>query len=202
MTELYAKKFPTLRFGVEWRLCLGEEVESTGVWMVWGSSGNGKTRFMLKLAKELCKLGLRVIYNTLEEGSSLSIQRAVKEESMIEVKDSFFILPAEPMNVLKERLHKRRSPDVVMIDSLQHSGINKKEFIALKNEFPNKLFIWISHAEGKQPEGRLGKFVKYDAMVKIHVEGYRAHFISRYGGSGYYTIWEKGAAEYWGQKSV
>ena len=61
----------------------------------------------------------------------------------------------------------------------------------------NKLFIFISHADGKNPEGSLAKFVKYDADVKIRVEGYRAMCLSRLGGDKEpYTIWEQGAAQF------
>jgi hypothetical protein len=71
------------------------------------------------------------------------------------------------------------------------------DYKTLRSLFPQKLFILISHAEGKNPAGRVAKSIKYDAFVKIWVEGYRAFAVSRYGGGEPYTIWDEGADEYW-----
>ncbi len=170
--------------------------EQSGVWLIWGNSGNGKTRFSLQLAKQLAKFG-RVVYNSLEEGASLSLQKAIIETRMNEVANNFSVLDRESLDDLKIRLHKRRSPDIILIDSYQYTGMNKRQYIALKEEFKNKLFIFISHAEGRQPEGRSAKFVKYDADVKIWVEGYKAFPVTRFGGGEPFVIWNKGANDYW-----
>ena len=75
--------------------------------------------------------------------------------------------------------------------------MTKKEYQSLKEEFPNKLFIFISHADGKNPKGALANFVKYDADLKIRVEGYKAMCLSRLGGDKEpYIIWAEGAAQY------
>lgn len=68
----------------------------------------------------------------------------------------------------------------------------------LKEEFPDKLFVFISHARGKNPKGDAATSVMYDADLKIWVEGYVAFSKGRYqGATGEYTIWEKGAYDYW-----
>lgn len=77
------------------------------------------------------------------------------------------------------------------------TGLNKQEYIALKEEFKNKLFIFNSHADGKEPKGSVAQFVRYDADIKVRVEGYKAFPASRFGGGEPFTIWDKGAAEYW-----
>lgn len=59
--ELLSMKFDTLPFEGEWYDAFGTP-ESRGVWIVWGKSGSGKTSFVMKLCKELCKYG-RVVYN-------------------------------------------------------------------------------------------------------------------------------------------
>lgn len=174
--------------------------ERSGVWLIWGESGNGKTRFTMQLAKYLCQFG-KVAYNTLEEGASKSLQRTIKDEQMQEVSSQFILLDREPIEELKERLRMRKSPDIVLIDSFQYTGLSKKEYKELKEEFKSKLFIFISHAEGKLPEGRPAKFVRYDADIKIFIEGFKAFPISRFGGGEPYIIWEEGARRYWGEKS-
>lgn len=191
--EMLKMTFIEMPFEGEWKNSFGEP-ERSGVWLVWGHSGNGKTSFALQLARYLCQFG-RVAYNTLEEGARKSFQLAVKRNNMHTVKKKFIILN-EPLEDLTRRLEKRKSPDIIIIDSYQYFGLSKTEYIKLKSNFPNKLFIFISHAEGKQPEGRAAKFVKFDADVKIHVNGYKAFVVSRFGGSEPYVIWAEGAAEF------
>ncbi len=195
--ELEKRCFVEMPFEGEWGKFLGVP-ERSGIWLVYGHSGNGKTRFALQLAKYLTNFG-KVTYNTLEEGARKSMQRAVIETGMREVAKKFTILNREPISELKERLRKRKSPDIIIIDSFQYTGMSKKEYIALKEEFDKKLFVFISHAEGKQPEGRTAKFIKYDVDVKIRIEGYKAFPVSRYGGGEPYVIWDKGAEDYWGE---
>lgn len=175
-------------------LALGE-VELTGSWIVWGGSANGKTRFALQLAKALAK-HVRVAYDSLEEGLSLSMQHAIEDVGFADVKRNFILLDGEGIDELKERLRKQRSPKVVIIDSLQYTGLTYTEYKALRDEFRSKLFIFISHAEGHNPKGAVANSVKYDAFVKVYVEGYRAYPQSRYGGNVPYTVWPEGAAKY------
>lgn len=175
-------------------LALGE-VELTGSWIVWGGSANGKTRFALQLAKALAK-HVRVAYDSLEEGLSLSMRHAIEDVGFSDVKRNFVLLDGESVSDLKERLRKQRSPKVVIIDSLQYTGLTYNEYKKLRDEFRSKLFIFISHAEGHNPKGAVANSVKYDAFVKVYVEGYRAYPQSRYGGNVPYTVWPEGAAKY------
>ena len=79
----------------------------------------------------------------------------------------------------------------------QLPGMSYKEYQDLRDSFPNKLFVFISHADGRNPKGDVGKSVRYDANVKIYVEGYKAFPQSRYGGGKAFTIWQEGAERYW-----
>jgi len=193
--EILKKKFIELQLSGEFQKLLGSP-ERSGIWLIWGESFNGKSSFCLQLAKELTKSG-KVFYNTLEEGARKSLQQSIIRQNMKEVKNRFMIGNRESIPELKERLRRKKSPDIVIIDSIQYTGLNKKEYKSLKEEFSNKLFIFISHADGKSPEGSLAKFVKYDADIKIRVEGYKAMCLSRLGGDKEpYTIWAQGASEF------
>lgn len=173
--------------------------ERTGVWFVWGGSGNGKSSFVMQLCKELCKYG-KVAYNSLEEGSSLSVKNALERVNMQEVNRRFSLLDCEPIEVMSQRLIKRKQADFVVIDSFQYSQLTYKAYIKLKEKHKNKLLIFVSHAEGKQPSGRAAKSVMYDAALKIYVEGYKALSKGRYIGpnGGFYVIWREGVEKYWG----
>lgn len=184
-----------LPFENEWLASIGSP-ELKGGWIIWGNSANGKTRFALKLAKYMANF-VRVAYDSLEEGLSLSMQKAIIDVGMSDVKRSFVLLDKETVPMLRERLTKQRSPQVVIIDSLQYTGMTYKDYTTLINDFPHKLFILVSHADGREPRGNVGKAIKYDAFVKIYVEGYKAFAQSRYGGGEPFVVWQKGADAYW-----
>jgi hypothetical protein len=173
--------------------------ELRGSWIIWGNPANGKTRCALQLAKYMAGF-TKVVYDSLEEGLSLSMKNAVIGCAMADVSRSFLLLDQEPVTDLTERLKRRKSADVVFIDSLQYTGITYAEYKRLRDTFPHKLFIFVSHADGKEPKGNVAKSVRYDAFVKIYVEGYKAFPQSRYGGGSEYVIWPKGAQDYWDYK--
>lgn len=193
--ELLKMKFKVMKFKYEFKELIGTP-EKSGTWIIWGKSGNGKTRFTLQLAKYLSSF-VKVVYNTLEEGTKLSFQKAVAETDMQSCGNNFLIV-SEPMENLSYRLKRQRAPRVAIIDSLQYSKLNKTSYMKLMEKHPNVLFIFISHAEGKNPKGNTADAVRYHSDVKIHVEGYKAFATSRYGGGAPYTIWKEGAANYWG----
>lgn len=193
VSQLMVTTHRVMPFEGEWLAAFGEP-ELTGSWLIWGNSGNGKTRFALQLCKYLTRFG-RVAYNSLEEGASKSMKQAFIDLNMEDVKRNFVLLDREPIAELVERLAKRKSPDIVAIDSLQYSGLTTQSYKALVNRFRNKLFILISHADGRNPAGRVASSIRFDAMVKIRVEGYCAYPVSRYGGGEPYVIWEEGAAD-------
>ncbi len=187
-----------LPFDGPWLDAIGQP-ELTGSWIIWGGSSNGKTRFALQLAKYLCK-HCKVAYNSLEEGLSMSMQRAIADVGFSDpiVKRHFQLLDKESVEDLIERLQKQRSPQVVIIDSLQYTGLSYTTYKQLRDRFRHKLFIFISHGEGHEPKGNVAKSIRYDAFVKIYIEGYKAVTQSRFGGGKDYIIWEKGAASHWG----
>lgn len=190
LDQVLRTRFKVLPFEGEWKDAIGCP-ELTGSWIIWGNSGNGKTRFALQLCKYLCQFG-RVAYDSLEEGVSVSLVKAIKETHMMEVRRKFVVLDKEPIDQLTERLERPKSPDIVCVDSLQYTGMSYEQYKALKERFPKKLFIWISHADGTLPEGRVAKKVRFDSNVKVFVQAYRAEPVSRYGGGKPYIIWEEG----------
>jgi len=238
-----------MEFEGRWEASFGKP-EMRGCWIIWGNSGNGKTRFALRLCKYLARFG-RVAYDSLEEGLSLSIKESMKSEGMSEVSRRFILLDKEPVITAKytstrfkkqvieyltgfmkdeytsrvitsavtliektnrkrskeitclvDRLERRKSPDIIVIDSLQYSGLNKDTAKDLTAQFPNKLFIFISHAEGQNPAGKTAKAVRFDADLKLRIEGYKIPYpVSRFKSEGIqpFTTWEQGAEQYWGK---
>lgn len=198
VSDVLNYKANVLPFDGKFEAAIGQP-ELTGTWIIWGNSVNGKTRFAIQLAKYIAGF-CRVAYDSLEEGLSESLKKAIREEGMADVARRFILLDKEPVSDLAERLRKRRSPDVVFIDSLQYTGMSYRDYKTLRDEFRNKLFVFVSHADGRDPQGSVAKSVRYDAFVKIYIEGYKAFAQSRYGGGNEYVIWDKGAEDYWNFK--
>ena len=197
--ELLKTKFKMMAFDGEFKQSFGTP-EMSGSWLIWGNSGNGKTRFTLQLSKYLTKFG-KVAYNSLEEGAKLSFKRAIQQTGMITVAKRFIILKGESIEQLTERLTKQKSPNIIIIDSVQYTDLDKKGYKNLINQFPTKLFIFISHADGKNPKGEPAISIRYDADIKVFVQGYKAFVTSRFGGNEPFTIWEEGAMDYWKDKN-
>lgn len=195
ISKVLNAKFHTLEVDGEWSAAIGQP-ELTGSWMIYGAPKNGKTTFAMMLAKYLSKF-VRVAYDSVEEGLSQSVQMTMERVGMKEVSGRVVLLDKEPIAELVKRLHRQKSPDVVIIDSVQFLDPSFSEYKKLKTAFPDKLFVYVSHVSGRQPEGQVAKRIWRDANVYFRIEGYRAFPVSRYGGGGTIDIWAERAAEYW-----
>ena len=196
--EVLSMKFDTFPFSGAWYDAFGTP-ERRGIWTIWGNTGSGKTSFVMQLCKELCKYG-RVAYDSLEEGACLTMQNSLKRFNMQEVNGKFLLLDVEPIDQLCLRMKRQKSPDFVVIDSLQYTQLTYAQFIKIKEAYRNKLIIFISHASGTNPDGRVAKKVAFDAALKIYVEGKRAFSKGRFiGPVGHFDVWPEEAAAYYGE---
>lgn len=200
--EMDRMTFELLPWSEEWVRAFGRP-EARGVWIIWGLSGSGKTSFAMQLGKELAKY-YRVAYNSLEQGRSLTMQMIMRRHRMTEVRKGSWGLISEDIQVLEQRLQSRGAPDVVIIDSVQYTDLNRsgglQRYKELAERYKDKLLIFISHADGRNLDGSIAEKIAYDADMKIYLEGYRAISKGRIFGEApdaYYTIWAEGAARYW-----
>ena len=196
--EVLSMKFDTFPFSGAWYDAFGTP-ERRGIWIIWGNTGSGQTSFVMQLCKELCKYG-RVAYDSLEEGACLTMQNSLKRFNMQEVNGKFLLLDVEPIDQLCLRMKRQKSPDFVVIDSLQYTQLTYAQFIKIKEAYRNKLIIFISHASGTNPDGRVAKKVAFDAALNISVEGKRAFSKGRFiGPVGHFDVWPEEAAAYYGE---
>jgi hypothetical protein len=195
--QLYKVKFNIMEFERTWKACFGKP-QLGGTWLIYGNSGNGKTSLSMQLSKYMTQFG-KVLYNSFEEGKSLSFQNTLRLNRMEQVKSKFNWLGGEEISVLIERLKMRNSPDIIIIDSVQHALLNKTEYRFLKKKFPKKLFIYTSHAKGKEPKGEVADSIYYDADLKIRVEGFRAFVEGRLNKSEgkVFDIYPEKSKNYW-----
>ena len=196
--EVLNKKRQTFPFDGKWADAFGQP-ERTGVWFIWGRSGNGKTSFVMQLIAELCKYD-RVAFDSMEEGDSLSMRQKLVRHGLSKVGSRFHLLNAEPMTELKERLARRKSYNIIVIDSFQYTQMSYRDYIQFKEQNKDKLIVFISHAKGSLPRGSAAEGVMFDATLKIWVEGFKAFSKGRFiGQTGEFTIWDEGAERYWGE---
>ena len=189
MNELLAMKKPVYELSAEWREAFGEP-ERNGVWFVWGRSGSGKTSFVLQLCKELCRFG-KVAYDSLEEGASISMKNAFIRAGMQDVARRLVLLDNENMEELDKRLSRKKSPDTVVIDSYQYTGMSFEDYLAFKRRHRNKLIVIISQADGTRPKGRTAGRVMFDA-ARCRRAGFSARkVITRYGRSAPRSIGQR-----------
>jgi len=198
VANLLGKKFNTLPFDGQFRQTIGQP-EKAGSWIIGGKSASGKTTFIFLLCKYLARFD-RVYYNSLEEGIKRTTQMVMERVDMALLRGRF-VITRESMDEMVERLSKKKSQNIVVIDSIQHAMLKKSEYIKITRMFPDKLFIWITHVDDKKmPIGSVANFVWYDSDVKMLTEGFKVLAESRYleGESQPFTIWPEGAEKYWG----
>ena len=116
--NVLAAQFETADFDGPFLASFGRP-ELRGAWIIWGTSGSGKTTFTLQLCKYLAGFR-RVAYNSLEQGLSLSLQRAWERVEMAEAGSNIILLNKETLPELRARLSKRKSPEIIVIDSVQY----------------------------------------------------------------------------------
>lgn len=198
-------KFSQVPFDGDFLASFGRP-ELRGSWIIYGGSGSGKTTLALMLCKYLTRFR-KVAYDSLEQGLSLSMQKAWKRVGMEEAGASIVFLNKESVRDLTLRLAQRRSPGVVVIDSVHYLfRFGMTDYMRLKSTFPEKLFIWVAHEENGQPKGKMAQNIRFDSDVKVRVEGYKAFVTTRYEdpgkgeGGADFIIWDKGAKAYWIEK--
>lgn len=188
----------TITLSGEWGQCLGT-IDRHGTALVWGASGSGKSNAVMMLAKELTRFG-KTLYLSLEEGYSVSFQNTLKRHGMADCGLRFQALDRCTREELNTRLYKKHSAEFVIIDSIQSWKMRVRDYEFLKSQFPNKLFVLVSRAKGKNPWGDAAEEILFDVGIKIWVEGGVAFTRGRFFGPvGKAVIWPDKAFDYYGK---
>ena len=193
-------RFDLAQFEGVWLASFGKP-ELRGAWIIFGESGSGKTHFALELLKYISQFVDRVAYDTLEQGLSKSFQTAWNDADMQSVGTKVVVYHKEQIEALSERLRRRKSPQVVVIDSITAMvGFTRPMFARLLEEFPDKLFIFLAHEENGKPYPAIAQHIRKLSEVKCRVAGFTAYITTRFqskeGGGDNFVIWEEGAAAY------
>jgi hypothetical protein len=182
---LYVQKYETVELDGKWKDAIGSP-ELHGTWFIYGPSKNGKTSLAMQLMKYLSKFG-RVFYNSIEEGPSAATIRDAVTRAGIDVTPRI-LMGQESIEEMYERLRKPRSPKIIFVDSVQFTDLRFADYKKLKQAFPRKLFVYVSHIKYGRIDGNTALRIYRDASVSFKVEGFRAFPVSRYGKTVDYIV--------------
>lgn len=175
------------------------EAELKGCWLIYGTEKNGKTWFTLQLAKSMAYFD-KVVYISAEEGTDLSFRKAC-ERAGITKADRILFEEYLSLDEIKEKFLKPKTANILIIDNLtiypdEFKTLQIRDFI---NAFPNKLIIFVSHEERKQPYPACARMASKMAKVIVNVKGLRAFVTSRFSQGGSIVINDEMSEMYWGE---
>jgi len=196
--NLYDQVFKTFTLPGIFGRVLGEP-ETNGIWIIQGAEKNGKTWFALLLSAVL-QVITRVWYISGEEGKGKTFVDAVKRARIDPQTHKNILFDAYiPLEVVREKLRKRKAPKVVIIDNTTRykDELTLKALTTLTDEFPAVLFIFLAHEEKGELVTTAAKNVRRWADIIFQVKGLTA-FVSGRCPGGAVTVDEHKAELYWG----
>jgi predicted ATP-dependent serine protease len=195
VANIQSQTIEKIQFIGAWLAAFGKP-QSRGVWFVWGGSGSGKSTFIMMLCKALALIGYKVFYNLLEEETDDTDYIDRTELLTMNEVEANFHTQSYNYNELVEYLNKRNPPKVVVVDSIVYLTKDWGEYMALKQlcNRKNIILIIVGHAEGKNPRSEFEKSIRFDAKMKVYVDGFLALCQGRTIGSngGRFIIYQKG----------
>lgn len=174
---------------------------------ITGRSYSGKSSFITMLCAAMAKY-TKVDYNNHEEkgGDAATVKQKLKQASIDESFDHeirFYQAPihSDTHETFTEVLNKKGSAGFAVLDSIQHAGMGKADYIAFTNRFCNprkgKIVAFISHWQ----QNDFVKHVRHDCDVKLEAMHYVVYVESRLEGASNkpIVVWEEGAKKAWGK---
>lgn len=207
VTDITSIKIAVIKFTGKFFDVFGNP-QRKGRWFVWGESGSGKSAFIFQLLKEFAQTEKTLLVTNEEERSDEAFQDRFNLFNMHDVKDNLQVIDKESLQDLAERLRKRNSAQVIIIDSVPYmfvyKGLTLQDYFDFVEEFSDRLIIFIGHADGKKPATEFERRIMYDATQKVFVSGYVATNKGRKFGpySNQFIIWKKGYEDLMGAKNL
>lgn len=182
--NLYSQVFKYMPLTGIWKEVLGKQTRR-GCWLIYGDEKNGKTSLALMLANYLSTID-SVLYISGEEGTYDTFTEACVRAGIRAENRNIHYLGYLPIEELKaEVFSNRKCEKIVFIDNIT---VYKNELtdLAIKelmDQYPETLFIFIAHADGKDPATAPGVMCRKLSKVYFFVEGLAATVTAR-GGKG------------------
>ncbi|PXY44489.1 P-loop NTPase family protein [Flavobacterium hydrophilum] len=169
--------------------------QKKGRWFIWGDSSSGKSSFVMQLIKEFAKTEKTILVSKEEDLDDENLQDRLKLFQMQDVAKNFSLVD-DSLDQLTERLSRRNSAQVVVIDSVSYffMGYTFEDYLNFRKRFKDKTLVFIGHAKGQNPKTDFEDRIKFDATQKVVVSGYLATNKGRKYGphATQYVVWQKG----------
>lgn len=162
LSELQRKQFKTLNFTGEWQKLIGKPEQNFHL-MIYGQPGHGKSHLGVRFSEYLANNFGSVLFNSSEEGVSLSLQEKLKNL----VSDNFRISNFKDFETIKKHLKQSRSRFIV-IDSVNHMSLTAEQVEELKKLDITRGFITI-HQVTKSGEFKGNNEFLHNCGVEIVV---------------------------------
>lgn len=164
-------------------------------WFVFGQSSSGKSSFVMQLIKEFAQTEKTLLVSLEEDLDDGDLQDRLRIFQMQDVSKKLQLV-SDSLEELTERLEKRNSAQVIVIDSAPYFFMGKTftDYLLFTKKFRHKTLVFIGHARGQLPKTELEERIMYDANQKVLVSGYVATNKGRKFGphATQYIVWEKG----------
>lgn len=183
-----SKQFATYKLPEVWVQAIGE-ISDPFTWLVFGKPKNGKTSFLLQFCKAMCLSGVKVYYNSMEEGASKTMQDAFIRLDMASIPDGLFTLgDRDTFSEMVEKLKKNRAK-VCIIDSRDYMKLTTDQWKRLTTTFPKKSFVLVCWEQSGKPLGKYAKDIEFMVSMVTHVRNFKALTNGRFGAGLQFTIW-------------
>jgi adenosyl cobinamide kinase/adenosyl cobinamide phosphate guanylyltransferase len=177
--------------------------QKKGRWFIWGESSSGKSSFIMQLIKEFARTEKTILVSREEDLDDENLQDRLKLFQMQDVANNFSLVD-DTLEQLTERLSRRNSAQVVVIDSVAYffMGYTFEDYLNFRRKFKHKTLVFVGHGKGQNPKTEFEDRIKFDATQKVVVSGYLATNKGRKYGphATQYVVWEKGYQDLHGQQ--
>lgn len=165
LRDLQKARFKTLQFTGKWKELMGTPEERFSI-MIYGQSGQGKSTFAINFAEYLSNNFGAVLFNSAEEGISLTLQDKLKNLKS----NDLFISHHKDFNSMKKHL-KSSTCKFVVLDSVNHMNLTPDNVEELRNMDKTRGFISI-HQVTKSGEFKGDNKFLHNCDVEIVVDNY------------------------------
>jgi hypothetical protein len=169
--NVFSKKFKKFPFTGVHKDVFGEP-EVGGLWIVYGPDKNGKTTLALMLGDYLSRIE-PTLYISGEEGICDSFQQTCLRAGLTANNKSLKFLGYITIEELKNRLGKRRSEKIIILDNITvyQEELKNGELLRLSKQYPNTTFIFLAHEDKGEPYTATAKACKRYAKIIINIKG-------------------------------
>lgn len=152
-----------------------------------GDGGHGKTEYIMQLSAMLQQHVGKVHLNNVEQGKHMQIKESASRNRFSEIirPGKWMYSSMTDFDAYRERLKKRNSGRIQIIDSISYWPLNANQVQQLIEDFRYKSFVFVAY----KAHFNQNKPIAHLCDIKVRVENFMATPSSRFGGNEVYDIW-------------